>query len=70
MVLQDSWLFAGTIRDNIGYGKPGATTGEITAAARAGQLRHRAPAVHPPARRRHRGDGGGRADRPSAAGTG
>jgi ATP-binding cassette subfamily B protein len=35
MVLQDTWLFGGTIRDNIGYGKPGATEGEILAAARA-----------------------------------
>ena len=38
IVLQDSWLFAGTIRDNIGYGKPGATTSEITAAARAARV--------------------------------
>jgi ATP-binding cassette, subfamily B, multidrug efflux pump len=35
MVLQDTWLFAGTIRDNIGYGRPGATEGEIVAAAEA-----------------------------------
>ena len=35
MVLQDSWLFGGTIRDNIGYGREGATDQEITAAARA-----------------------------------
>ena len=35
MVLQDTWLFAGTIRDNIGYGKQDATSEEITAAARA-----------------------------------
>ena len=35
MVLQDTVLFAGTIRDNIAYGKPDATTEEITAAARA-----------------------------------
>src|SRR5229473_2940823 len=33
MVLQDSWLFAGTIRDNIAYGKEGATMDEIVAAA-------------------------------------
>jgi ATP-binding cassette, subfamily B, multidrug efflux pump len=38
MVLQDSWLFAGTIRDNIGYGKPDATSGEIIAAARAARV--------------------------------
>ncbi|OLC54137.1 MAG: multidrug ABC transporter ATP-binding protein [Chloroflexi bacterium 13_1_40CM_4_68_4] len=33
MVLQDTWLFAGTIRDNIAYGKEGATMDEIVAAA-------------------------------------
>ncbi|MBW4718387.1 ABC transporter ATP-binding protein [Saccharothrix obliqua] len=35
MVLQDTWLFGGTIRDNIAYGKPDATEEEIVAAARA-----------------------------------
>jgi ATP-binding cassette subfamily B protein len=35
MVLQDTWLFSGTIRDNIGYGKVGATNEEIVAAAQA-----------------------------------
>jgi ATP-binding cassette subfamily B multidrug efflux pump len=35
MVLQDTWLFGGTIRDNIAYGNPGATEEEIVAAARA-----------------------------------
>ncbi len=35
MVLQDTWLFHGTIRDNIAYGRPGATEEEITAAAEA-----------------------------------
>ncbi|WP_020649587.1 ABC transporter ATP-binding protein [Solimonas variicoloris] len=35
MVLQDTWLFSGTIRDNIAYGKDGATEDEIVAAARA-----------------------------------
>jgi ATP-binding cassette subfamily B protein len=35
MVLQDTWLFGGTIRDNIAYGKPGCTEDEIMAAARA-----------------------------------
>ncbi|MFD1176973.1 ABC transporter ATP-binding protein [Paenibacillus puldeungensis] len=35
MVLQDTWLFAGTIRDNIAYGKPEATEDEIIAAAKA-----------------------------------
>ncbi|MFF2027110.1 ATP-binding cassette domain-containing protein, partial [Streptomyces sp. NPDC058171] len=33
-VLQDAWLFGGTIRDNIAYGHPGATEEEIQAAAR------------------------------------
>jgi ATP-binding cassette subfamily B protein len=35
MVLQDTWLFTGTIRDNIGYGKEGASNEEIVAAAQA-----------------------------------
>ncbi|WP_422740577.1 ABC transporter ATP-binding protein [Micromonospora sp. WMMD729] len=35
MVLQDTWLFGGTIRDNIAYGRPDATEEEIVAAARA-----------------------------------
>ena len=35
MVLQDTWLFAGTIRDNIAYGRPGASDEEVRAAARA-----------------------------------
>jgi ATP-binding cassette, subfamily B, multidrug efflux pump len=35
MVLQDTWLFGGTIRDNIAYGKPGASEKEILEAARA-----------------------------------
>ena len=35
MVLQDTWLFEGTIRDNIGYGRPDATEDEILEAARA-----------------------------------
>ncbi|MER7415368.1 ABC transporter ATP-binding protein [Micromonospora peucetia] len=35
MVLQETWLFGGTIRDNIAYGRPGATEEEIVAAARA-----------------------------------
>jgi ATP-binding cassette subfamily B protein len=35
MVLQDTWLFEGTIRDNIAYGRPGATEEEVLAAARA-----------------------------------
>ena len=35
MVLQDTWLFEGTIRDNIAYGRPDATDDEVLAAARA-----------------------------------
>jgi ATP-binding cassette, subfamily B, multidrug efflux pump len=35
MVLQDTWLFGGTIRDNIAYGNASATDGQILAAARA-----------------------------------
>ncbi|MDE3111690.1 MAG: ABC transporter ATP-binding protein [Chloroflexota bacterium] len=38
MVLQDSWLFVGTIRDNIAYGKDGATMDEIVAAATAAHV--------------------------------
>jgi ATP-binding cassette subfamily B protein len=35
MVLQDAWLFGGTIRDNIAYGRPDATEAEILEAAQA-----------------------------------
>lgn len=35
MVLQDTWLFGGTIRDNIAYGNPAATEEQMVAAARA-----------------------------------
>jgi ATP-binding cassette subfamily B multidrug efflux pump len=35
MVLQDTWLFGGTIRDNIAYGRPSASEAEILEAARA-----------------------------------
>ncbi|GAB3886327.1 ABC transporter ATP-binding protein [Terrabacter terrigena] len=35
MVLQDTWLFGGTIRDNIAYGRPGASDAEVLEAARA-----------------------------------
>ncbi|GEN79139.1 ABC transporter ATP-binding protein [Actinotalea fermentans] len=34
MVLQDTWLFGGTIRDNVAYGKLGATEDEVVEAAR------------------------------------
>jgi ATP-binding cassette subfamily B protein len=40
MVLQDTWLFNGTIRENIAYGNPDATTKEIVAAARAAHADH------------------------------
>jgi ATP-binding cassette subfamily B multidrug efflux pump len=40
MVLQDTWLFAGSIRDYIGYGRPGATDGEVVAAAEAAYVDH------------------------------
>lgn len=35
MVLQDTWIFAGTIRENIAYGKPSATDEEIFIAAKS-----------------------------------
>ena len=35
MVLQDTWLFEGTIRDNIAYGRPGASEEQVREAARA-----------------------------------
>jgi ATP-binding cassette subfamily B protein len=35
MVLQDTWLFGGTIYDNIAYGRPGAGEDEVIAAAKA-----------------------------------
>lgn len=38
MVLQDTWLFHGTIFDNIAYGKPDATMDEVVAAAKAAHI--------------------------------
>ena len=38
MVLQDTWLFHGTIFENIAYGKPGATMEEVVAAAKAAHI--------------------------------
>ena len=35
MVLQDTWMFKGSVRDNIAYGKPDATDEEVVAAAKA-----------------------------------
>ena len=40
MVLQDTWLFKGTIAENIAYGKPGATRAEIEEAARRAYCDH------------------------------
>lgn len=40
MVLQDTWLFNGTIRENIRYGRPDATDTEVEAAARAARCDH------------------------------
>ena len=40
MVLQDTWLFNGTIRENIRYGRPDATDEEVEAAARAARCDH------------------------------
>ena len=38
MVLQDAWIFEGTIAENIAYGRPGATREEVEAAARAAHV--------------------------------
>ncbi|XKG03995.1 ABC transporter ATP-binding protein/permease [Exiguobacterium undae] len=40
MVLQDTWLFNGTIRDNLAYGKTGATEEEIVEAAKTAHADH------------------------------
>jgi len=40
MVLQDTWLFAGTIRDNVAYGKEGATLDEVKEACRQAHVDH------------------------------
>jgi len=40
MVLQDTWLFNGTIKDNIAYGREGATMEEIVRAAKAAHADH------------------------------
>ena len=40
MVLQDTWLFTGTVRDNIRYGKPDATDEEVEVAACAAHVDH------------------------------
>ena len=40
MVLQDTWLFGGTIRENIAYGRENATEEEVVAAAKAAHVDH------------------------------
>jgi ABC-type multidrug transport system fused ATPase/permease subunit len=58
MVLQDTWLFDGTIEENIGYGRPDATPAEIVAAAEAAHVDrfvHTLPAGY---QTRISGDGG------------
>ena len=40
MVLQDTWLFHGTVFENIAYAKPGATMDEVVAVARAAHIHH------------------------------
>lgn len=40
MVLQDTWLFGGSIKDNIKYGKPDATDSEVIEAAKAAHVHH------------------------------
>jgi len=40
MVLQDTWLFGGTIKDNIRYGRPEATDEEVIEAAKAAHVHH------------------------------
>ena len=40
LVLQDTWVFHGTIYDNIAYGRIGATRNEVVAAAKAAHIHH------------------------------
>ena len=40
MVLQDTWLYNGTIKENIRYGRPDATDAEVVAAAKAARVDH------------------------------
>ena len=40
MVLQETWLFEGTIEENIAFGKPGATHDDVLAAAQAASVDH------------------------------
>ena len=40
MVLQDTWLFCGTVHDNIAYGRSGASREDVIAAAKAAHIHH------------------------------
>ena len=40
MVLQDTWLFGGTVKDNIKYGREEATDDEVIEAAKAAHIHH------------------------------
>lgn len=40
MVLQDTWVFTGTVKENIAYGKPDASMADIVAAAKLAQIHH------------------------------
>ncbi len=40
MVLQDTWLFGGSVKENIKYGKPDATDSEVIEAAKAAHVHH------------------------------
>lgn len=57
MVLQDTWLFAGTVYDNIAYGRPDATSDEVMQAARAAHVDHFVQTL-PDGYRTHVKDGG------------
>ena len=67
MVLQDTWLFGGTIRDNIAYGRPDATEEEILAAARATYVDRFVRSAARRVRHRHRRRGQQRQRRGEAA---
>ena len=58
MVLQDAWLFGGTIADNIAYGLPGATREQVVEAAQATHVDRFV--AHPAGRLRHGDRRGGR----------
>ena len=67
MVLQDTWLFGGTIRDNIAYGHPDATDEEILAAAQATYVDRFVHTLPRRLRHRHRRGGQQRQRRREAA---